>query len=57
MDKSHSREIGGTGLGLSIARSAVVMHRGTIQVESEMGKGTTFTVQVPLKYTVSQEGA
>ncbi len=56
VDKSHSREIGGTGLGLAITRSAVVMHRGTIQVESELGKGTTFTVQIPLKYTGSQEG-
>ncbi len=57
VDKSHSREIGGTGLGLAIARSAVAMHRGTIQVESELGKGTVFTVQVPLKYAGSQEGA
>ncbi len=57
VDKSHSREIGGTGLGLAIARSAIVMHRGTIQVESELGKGTTFTVQIPLKYAGSQEGA
>ncbi|MCD8326246.1 MAG: ATP-binding protein [Lachnospiraceae bacterium] len=56
VDKSHSREIGGTGLGLAITRSAVMMHRGTIQVESELGKGTTFTVQIPLKYSGSQEG-
>ncbi|MCD8129894.1 MAG: ATP-binding protein [Lachnospiraceae bacterium] len=55
VDKSHSREIGGTGLGLAITKSAVMMHRGTIQVESEPGKGTTFTVQIPLKYSGSQE--
>ncbi len=55
VDKSHSREIGGTGLGLAITKSAVMMHRGTIQAESELGKGTIFTVQIPLKYSGSQE--
>lgn len=50
VDKSHSREIGGTGLGLSIARSAVVMHRGSIKVYSQIGEGTTFTVRIPLIY-------
>ena len=50
VDKSHSREIGGTGLGLAIARSAIVMHRGAIRVYSQLGKGTTFTVKIPLTY-------
>lgn len=50
VDKSHSREIGGTGLGLSIARNAVVMHRGSIKLSSEPGKGTKFTVKIPLIY-------
>ena len=50
VDKSHSREIGGTGLGLSICRSAVLLHRGTISVESKEDIGTTFTVNVPLIY-------
>ena len=50
VDKSHSREIEGTGLGLAIARSAVVMHRGSIKVHSEEGKGTTFTIRIPLNY-------
>ena len=48
VDKSHSREIGGTGLGLAITRSAIIMHRGTISLESEMGVGSTFTVKIPL---------
>ena len=52
VDKSHSREIGGTGLGLAITRNAVLLHRGTIQVDSEENKGTTFTVRVPLNYVV-----
>jgi len=40
-------EIAGTGLGLSITREAVLAHGGSIEVESEVGKGTTFTVVVP----------
>lgn len=50
VDKSHSREIGGTGLGLAITRNAILLHRGTIKVESEEGEGTTFTVRIPLSY-------
>ncbi|MBQ8946272.1 MAG: ATP-binding protein [Lachnospiraceae bacterium] len=52
VDKSHSREIGGTGLGLAITRSAILMHRGTINVESKPDEGTTFTVRIPIVYIV-----
>lgn len=48
VDKSRSREIGGTGLGLAIARNAVLMHRGSIDVQSTLGEGTTFIVRIPL---------
>lgn len=50
IDKSRSKEIGGTGLGLAIARSAIVMHRGSVKVFSQVGEGTTFTVRIPLIY-------
>jgi len=50
VDKSHSREIGGTGLGLAITRSAILMHRGAIKVDSVEGEGTTFTVKIPKNY-------
>ena len=47
-DKARSREQGGAGLGLSIARWIAEMHRGSIEVESEPGKGSTFHLRVPL---------
>ena len=44
VDKSHSKEIGGTGLGLSIVKHVAMIHNATIQVESEIDKGSTFKV-------------
>ena len=44
VDKSHSKETGGTGLGLSIVKHAVMYHKGKIELESEIGRGTTVKV-------------
>ncbi len=46
-DKARSREMGGTGLGLAIVKHIVERMRGSVQVESELGKGSTFTLNFP----------
>ncbi|MEW6214419.1 MAG: HAMP domain-containing sensor histidine kinase, partial [Nitrospirota bacterium] len=48
----RTKHISGTGLGLSIVRGVVDAHRGSIYVESEVGKGTTFTVFLPIEYGI-----
>ena len=50
VDKSRSKQTGGTGLGLAIARNAILLHRGSIKIDSEEGQGTVFTVKIPIIY-------
>ena len=47
VDKSHSKASGGTGLGLSIVKHAVQYHHGTVELQSEEGKGTTIRILLP----------
>jgi two-component system sensor histidine kinase SenX3 len=49
VDQGRSRTTGGTGLGLAIVRHVAANHRGSVQVESREGEGSTFTFRLPLQ--------
>ncbi|MGD9677558.1 MAG: two-component system histidine kinase PnpS [Vulcanibacillus sp.] len=49
VDKARSRESGGTGLGLAIVKHIIESHYGIIEIDSKVGKGTTFTIILPKK--------
>ena len=48
VDTARSRDLGGTGLGLAIVKHIVSRHRGALEIESEPGKGSRFTVYLPV---------
>ena len=52
VDKARSREEGRTGLGLAICAEIVEYHKGQMEIQSEMGKGTNIFVKFPVKFTV-----
>jgi signal transduction histidine kinase len=47
VDRARSRETGGTGLGLAIVKHVVENHGGSVEVRSELGRGSTFEVRLP----------
>jgi two-component system phosphate regulon sensor histidine kinase PhoR len=47
VDKTRSRELGGTGLGLSIVKHLMAAHKGRIEIESQLGRGTTVSLYFP----------
>ena len=53
VDNSRSRETGGTGLGLAIVKHALLRHQASLQIESEPGKGSRFSVQFPARRVVA----
>jgi len=49
VDKARTRDHGGTGLGLAIVKHLVQLHGGFLRIESELGKGTTIEIELPVK--------
>lgn len=50
VDKSRNSKTGGTGLGLAIVKNMITNVNGKIKVESQLNKGTTFTISIPIKF-------
>jgi two-component system phosphate regulon sensor histidine kinase PhoR len=47
VDKARSRELGGTGLGLAIVKHIILAHGGSVDVESTVGVGSSFSLRLP----------
>jgi two-component system phosphate regulon sensor histidine kinase PhoR len=55
VDRARSREMGGTGLGLAIVKHLALLHGGEVTVQSELGKGSTFTIHLPGNPAISAD--
>lgn len=55
VDRARSRDVGGTGLGLSIVKHIAQSHKGSVSVDSQLGKGSTFCVQIPVAEDESRD--
>jgi two-component system, OmpR family, phosphate regulon sensor histidine kinase PhoR len=55
VDKARSRKLGGTGLGLAIVKHIMQAHNGKVNVESNPGKGSTFTLRFPMKSSIVRD--
>jgi two-component system phosphate regulon sensor histidine kinase PhoR len=53
VDRARSRDMGGTGLGLAIVKHLALLHGGEVTVDSELGKGSTFTIHLPKSPAIS----
>lgn len=56
VDRARSRDLGGTGLGLAIVKHLARAHGGEVTVTSELGKGTTFTIELPSAVPTAASG-
>lgn len=56
VDNQHIRKGEGSGIGLYLVKSLVDMHKGSIFVESELDKGSTFTIRIPIQYSEEENG-
>ena len=57
VDRARAREKGGSGLGLSIVKHALQRHGGRLEIESEEGRGSTFTARFPARRVLARETA
>jgi two-component system phosphate regulon sensor histidine kinase PhoR len=56
VDKARSSELGGTGLGLSIVKHIAQLHGGSVEAESQLGRGTTIRVLLPMEIMPKTDG-